>query len=217
MNRLAAGCSRALWQSGHIRRSLAVVLLAFLSGCVCAESRGVVADILLTQTMPKSAITDDNPLEEHTAGEFAQDVMGRTRVEWDGQITISDPVDGVYWRVDVRKGVAFRSESQPARSDPPPARKPQSLGSRIINGIECEGLRWTHEVPTALMGNAAPINIVTETWTTRAFGAPLEVLTVTRDPHNGVHEQKLLNIREIDFPAGAFRPNPRFRVVEEHQ
>lgn len=193
---------------------LAAALFTFLSTCAWAESRGVVADILLTQTTPISPIANDRPVEQHTAGEFAQDVQGRTRVEWDDVITITDPVDGVAWHVDVAKGVAFRSELEPARpARPAGANRPtgEPLEPRVINGLQCEGLRWTHEIPTATKG------IVTETWTTHAFGMPLEVLTVTRDPHNGVHTQELRNIREAEFPNNTFRPNPRFRIVEDRK
>ena len=193
---------------------LAVVLFTFLSTCAWAESRGVVADILLTQTTPISPIANGHPVELHTTGEFAQDVRGRTRVELDGHINISDPIDGVAWHVDVAKGVAFRSELEPVRPARPvginrPTGKP--LEPRIINGLQCEGMRWTHEVPTAAKG------IVTETWTTHAFGMSLEVLTVIRDPHNGVHTRELRNVRDAAFPDNTFRPNPRFRIVENRK
>lgn len=193
---------------------LAAALFTLLSTCAWAETRGVVADILLTQTTPISPIANDHPLEQHTAGEFAQDVMGRTRVELAGHINISDPVDGVAWHVDVAKGVAFRSELEPTRpARPVGANRPtgEPLEPRVINGLQCEGLRWTHDVPTAAK------DIVTETWTTHAFGMPLEVLTVMRDPHNGVHTRELRNIREAEFPDNTFRPNPRFRIVENRR
>ena len=137
-----------------------------------------------------------------------------TRVEWDGVITITDPVDGVAWHVDVAKGVAFRSELEPAlpaRSAGTNQPTSEPLEPRVINGLQCEGLRWTHEVPTTTKG------IVTETWTTHAFGMPLEILTVTRDPHNGVHTRELRNIREAAFADNTFRPNPRFRIVESRK
>ena len=88
------------------------------------------------------------------------------------------------------------------------------MGRRVINGVECEGVSSKREIPTAAMGNAAPIHIVTETWTTHAFGFPLAVLTVIRDAHSGTQKQELRNIREVVFDAATFRPDARVRIAE---
>ena len=216
--------------------SLAVILTALSSTCAWAGSRGVTADIVTTQT---NVIANDNRLENTTTGKFAQDALGRTRFEWNGQVTISDPVGGVFWQVDGVEGVAFRDEFDPAKPGPDTegghedmaleapeglvhqgwleggaAEEPVVLEPRVVNGVECEGLLWKHEIPAGAVGNARPIDVEAEVWTTDAFGLPLTVLTVTRDPLNGTHRQELRNIREVDFGDDAFRPDDGLRVVE---
>ena len=64
-----------------------------------------------------------------------------------------------------------------------------------------------NKIPAGAVGNARPIDVEAEVWTTDAFGLPLTVLTVTRDPLGGTHRQELRNIREVDFDDDAFRPD----------
>jgi hypothetical protein len=66
------------------------------------------------------------------------------------------------------------------------------LGSRIIEGVRAQGTRTTQTIAAGAIGNALPIEIVSERW----FSPELQmaVLITRHDPQNGDTEYRLTNI-----------------------
>lgn len=78
----------------------------------------------------------------------------------------------------------------------------QDLGSRTIEGVRAQGTRTTTTIPTGAIGNARPIEIVSERW----FSAELQmpVLITRRDPRNGETIYRLTNILRGEQQDGLF-------------
>ena len=81
---------------------------------------------------------------------------------------------------------------RPERDGPPEA-KTESLGTKTIEGVNCEGTRTTFEIPAGQLGNPNPIQVISEKW----FSPELQVVVMSRhlDPLAGEHIFKLVNIK----------------------
>lgn len=79
-----------------------------------------------------------------------------------------------------------------------------SLGDKTIEGVRVTGTRTTVIIPTAAIGNRAPIEIVTEQW----YSADLNVVMLSehRDPRVGQTRYRLHDIARSD-------PDPQLFVV----
>jgi hypothetical protein len=78
----------------------------------------------------------------------------------------------------------------------------QDLGSRTMEGVRAQGTRTTTTIPTGAIGNARPIEIVSERW----FSAELQmpVLITRRDPRTGETTYRLTNILRGEQQDGLF-------------
>ena len=81
-----------------------------------------------------------------------------------------------------------------------------SLGDKTIEGVHVTGTRTTVTIPTAAIGNRAPIEIITEQW----YSAELNVVMLSehRDPRVGQTRYRLHDIVRSD-------PNPKLFVVPD--
>ena len=81
-----------------------------------------------------------------------------------------------------------------------------SLGDKTIEGVRVTGTRTTVTIPTAAIGNRAPIEIVTEQW----YSADLNVVMLSehRDPRVGQTRYRLHDIVRTD-------PDPQLFVVPD--
>ena len=145
-----------------------------------------------TVTESTEELADGNRIVKRTDGAVYRDRDGRTRHEHGATdagpltrgsqtITIDDVVAGVHYVLDPEAKAARRMPrwngrpqpdrvpGQPAdwigatssdKGQPAPAR--ESLGTKIIEGLEAEGTRTTVTVPAGDAGNEVPIEIVTE-------------------------------------------------------
>ena len=216
--------------------SLTLTTLVFSSSAYC-QSRGIVADFVVTQS---KQTRNRERIEDTLVGEYAFDSDGRMRLAINGMVFISNPVRGFVWKVHVAKGVAsqrrlpaapgiggeYRSErSEETWSDDFPLPQPnwptfvpqptvEELGVRMVNEVECQGRRWRTSIPAGTFGNGNSIEIVTELWTSDAFGIKIPVLVVTRDGRNGVSRRELRNVRASNFGEPHFRPDARFTIEE---
>jgi len=79
---------------------------------------------------------------------------------------------------------------------PGPANDPnvttESLGMQTINGLQANGTRVTRTIPAGRIGNAQPIQMVTETWHSPDLQVP--VMVKTMDPRIGTRTVQLTNI-----------------------
>lgn len=98
----------------------------------------------------------------------------------------------------------------PAKGDAPDEAKSESLGTRMIEGVSCEGTRTTFEIPTGQIGNAKPIQVVSEKW----FSPELQVVVLSRhlDPLAGEHLFKLINIRRTEPDTDLFAVPQGFKI-----
>ncbi len=78
-----------------------------------------------------------------------------------------------------------------------------SLGDKTIEGVRVTGTRTTVTIPTAAIGNRAPIEIVTEQW----YSAELNVVMLSehRDPRVGQTRYRLHDIVRSDPDPALFR------------
>lgn len=211
-----------------------------LSPIAIGQSSGIVADYLMTQTQP---IGDNNSINRSVLGEFVRDSAGRTRFTLENVILITDPVRGLSWHVDTDRRIAYEyrldmaapspqsdgsdaSESwpdeliapQPNWSDPDSGLvETAELGVQTINGVECSGRRWTHSIPEGALGNANPIEVITEAWVSDSFGFQLPVKIVVRSAISGTRTRELRHVKERSFDSSYFRPDADLEIKELEQ
>jgi hypothetical protein len=86
----------------------------------------------------------------------------------------------------------------------------ETLPSQLLEGIRVEGTRTTTVISAGSMGNALPIEIISERW----YSRDLQVVMMTRrsDPRFGETVYRLTNVVRAEPPADLFRVPPDFRV-----
>ncbi len=85
---------------------------------------------------------------------------------------------------------------------PGQALKKESLGKRVIEGLECEGTRETLTIEAGQIGNERPIQTVTERWHSPKLQQ--DVLRKTSDPRFGEMTYKLTRVTQGDPPRSLF-------------
>jgi len=90
--------------------------------------------------------------------------------------------------------------------------KTEDLGTRVIEGVPCQGTRVTITIPEGAMGNERPIETVTERWTSPDLQTP--VLITIHDPRMGDSTHKLQNIIRGEPSAAVFEVPADYKVVE---
>jgi len=78
----------------------------------------------------------------------------------------------------------------------------ESLGTRLIQGVETSGRRITFSVPAGRIGNDRPLQFVDERWESAEL--KLVIYARSSDPRTGVVEYQLTNIRRTEPSAGLF-------------
>jgi hypothetical protein len=78
----------------------------------------------------------------------------------------------------------------------------ESLGKKLIEGVEAEGTRTVSVIPAGEIGNERDIEIVDETW----FSKEIEALVYSRhaDPQTGETTYRLTNIQRGEQPLHLF-------------
>ncbi len=91
----------------------------------------------------------------------------------------------------------------------------ESLGTRMIEGVEAEGTRTTTTIPAGEIGNEQPIEIVSESW----YSPQLKtvVLSTHNDPRMGETVYRLTNIQLVEPLAMLFEPPADYTVQEGPQ
>jgi hypothetical protein len=92
--------------------------------------------------------------------------------------------------------------------------KPQteSLGKRVIEGIEAEGTRTTITLPAGQVGNEQPIQTVSESW----FSPELQVVVMSKnsDPRMGETVYRLTGISRAEQPRSLFEIPADYKIEE---
>ncbi len=93
--------------------------------------------------------------------------------------------------------------------------KEESLGKRVIEGVECEGTRTTSTIAAGEIGNERAIDIVSERW----FSPELKtvVLSTHSDPRFGETTFRLTNIERIEPDRSLFEMPAGVTIVDDGQ
>jgi len=118
-----------------------------------------------------------------------------------GSVTVSGQGKTVV--VNVNSGTGDQSTLAPVT---------ESLGTGIIEGVECEGTRTTITIPAGQIGNELPIVITSERW----YSPKLQtvVLSKRHDPRTGDVTFKLVGIDQSEPPASLFQVPADYTVVD---
>jgi hypothetical protein len=91
----------------------------------------------------------------------------------------------------------------------------EDLGSQTMQGITVTGTRTTHTIPKGQIGNDAPINIVTEVWTSPELKTV--VYSKRTDPRMGEQTFQLTNISRSEPNPSLFTVPSGFTVTDGPQ
>lgn len=146
-------------------------------------------------------------------------------------VEIDDTVEGYLYLLDSEHKIAYRSRYTPVpvrpvqtapkppvqtATPPPKEGMPQttteSLGIRVIQGVQAEGQRQTTVYPVGFRGNDRPLTNVNETWT-----SPQLQLTVLTTSKSGTGETTLeiVNLSLLAPVADLFRVPLDYQVVDK--
>jgi hypothetical protein len=89
----------------------------------------------------------------------------------------------------------------------------ESLGQRLIEGIEADGTRSTVTIPAGQIGNERPITIVSERW----FSPALKVVVESRrsDPRFGETSYRLTGIVRAEPAPSLFEVPSDYKVIDD--
>jgi hypothetical protein len=90
----------------------------------------------------------------------------------------------------------------------------ESLGSKVIEGVQADGRRITRTIAAGAMGNEKPIEIVDETWTS----PELHVTLYSRhfDPRSGETLYTLTNIQRSEPDPALFKVPQDYTFADSH-
>ena len=88
----------------------------------------------------------------------------------------------------------------------------ESLGSKVIEGVNSEGSRSVVTLDAGAVGNDRPIEISSERW----YSPELQTVVMTRhnDPRSGEETFRLTNVNRSEPPAYLFQVPPGFQMNE---
>jgi hypothetical protein len=91
--------------------------------------------------------------------------------------------------------------------------KTESLGSKVIEGVQAEGKRNTETIQAGAMGNDKPIEVVNETW----FSPELQTVVMSKhsDPRSGDVVYTLTNIQRTEPDPSLFQIPADYKTKEE--
>jgi hypothetical protein len=120
-----------------------------------------------------------------------------------GTVTINEQGKTVVLNLNMGRTMRDKSPVEPAA---------ESLGTSIIEGVECEGNRTTVTIPAGQIGNDLPIVITSERW----YSPKLQtvVLSKRHDPRTGDITVKLVGIDQSEPPASLFQVPADYTVVD---
>lgn len=94
-----------------------------------------------------------------------------------------------------------------------PVQEVEKLGTKIINGVEAEGTRWTRIIPAGSEGNDRPIAVTSENWISPEF--KMLVLSIYDDPRSWTTTMELTNFERGEPDPALFQLPAGYTVKEE--
>jgi len=91
--------------------------------------------------------------------------------------------------------------------------KTESLGSKVIEGVQAEGKRSIETIPAGRMGNERPIDIINETW----YSPELQMVVMSKhsDPRSGDVVYTLTNIQRAEPDPSLLQVPGDYQLREE--
>lgn len=90
--------------------------------------------------------------------------------------------------------------------------KPESLGTKTIEGVEAEGTRTVKTIEAGAIGNELPIEITYEKW----YSKDLDLIVYSRkyDPRSGEQIYRLTNISQTEPDGSLFTVPSDYKIVD---
>jgi hypothetical protein len=142
-------------------------------------------------------------------------------------VNIHDPVAGVSSELDSTSktarqmaipthggnpGFGGRGGRGPNGTTSDPNVVTESLAMQTVNGVQATGTRTTRNIPAGQIGNAQPIQVVTETWHSPDLKVP--VMTKRIDPVHGTVTTQLTNITRSEPDPSLFQVPSDYTVTK---
>ena len=181
-------------------------------------------------------LADGNKIRQTYSERLYRDSEGRTRREPSLSLLpgpdsagccprvafIDDPVASASYVLDLGRRSANRIPWQQRPPNAPgrgrannpsdPNSKTESLGRQLIAGVSAEGTRITRTIPAGEIGNAQPIQIVTERWYSPELQAV--ILEKRTDPRFGESTYQWTNIVRVEPPSTLFAVPADFQTSQ---
>lgn len=136
-------------------------------------------------------------------------------------VIIMDPVAGKRYVLNPQKKTAHEMPLHPPQPHPvdtvgaAPAPgegnvSTESLGAKTILGLPAQGTRVTRTIPAGQIGNAKPINVVTERWMSTDLQIPLT--TIHTDPMMGTMNSTVTSVTRGEPDASLFQVPSDYKV-----
>ena len=145
-------------------------------------------------------------------------------------VSIHDPVAGVSSELDATAKTAHQMTmptrggnggfpgGRPGRGANGASSDPnvvtESLAMQTGNGVQATGTRTTRTIPAGQIGNAQPIQIVTETWQSPDLKVPVMVKRI--DPRSGTTVTQLTNVTRSEPDPSLFQIPSDYTVTKGH-
>jgi len=114
-----------------------------------------------------------------------------------------------------KPGVATGATGPAKRESADERKKTESLGKKVIEGVEVEHTRVTMTIPVGEIGNTLPIEIVEETWHSPEL--QMTIMSKRRDPRSGERTYRLTNISRSEPDRSLFEVPPDYTVRDESE
>jgi len=197
------------------------------------------APVTMTLTTARDqTLSDGNTIHTENQSTVYRDSQGRVRREVQFElnttatgaakrtmVVITDPVAGKRYMLNPQRKVAHE---MPLRPPKPPAGEAgpggpgrmwksdgkdvttEQLGTKSIMGLQAQGTRVTRAIPAGDIGNAKPINVVTEHWFSTDLQLPL-AMTHT-DPMMGTMTCNATNVNRGEPDASLFQIPSDYKI-----
>src|SRR6516162_116183 len=190
-----------------------------------------------------TTLADGNKIHNESQSKIYRDAEGRVRREvavdlatpTTGKvnrnfITISDPVAGKRYMLNPDNKTAHAMSQRGSRhankngdqsasagnegpGDPGNVTKEQ-LGTKMVNGVQAEGVRVTRTIPAGAIGNDKPIEVVTERWYSPDL--QIAVMTTHTDPMMGTVTTKMVSVVRGDPDPSLFQVPSDYKLEAGH-
>ena len=92
------------------------------------------------------------------------------------------------------------------------AAKEESIGTRTIEGLVCDGTRTASTIPAGQIGNDKPIEMVSERWFSKDLNTTM--MTKRNDPRSGENTFGLTNIRRSEPVKSLFEVPADYKIED---